>query len=116
MSRDDLISLARRYQAMAGHAIAAANRRSVEHELNKFEHGFNKSRHSSKVNPSVIVDNNSVEDLVRLSPAIPTGEGPSRKMGKGPDPRNWGGLDFLDDFSEKDLEAQRGRAQGPQKW
>ncbi|KAJ7711857.1 hypothetical protein B0H14DRAFT_2645580 [Mycena olivaceomarginata] len=46
-------------------------------------------------------------DTAPLSPAVPSGEGTSRSKGKGPDPRNWGGLDFSDEFSESELKAQK---------
>jgi hypothetical protein len=41
------------------------------------------------------------------SPASSVGEGLSRKKGKGVDPRNWGNVDFLHEFTDGDFEAQR---------
>jgi hypothetical protein len=40
-------------------------------------------------------------------PAISVGEGPSRKKGKGINPRNWGNVDSSEEFTDRDFEAQR---------
>jgi hypothetical protein len=42
-----------------------------------------------------------------VSPAIPSGEGPSKDKGKGLDPRNLGAVPSLIDFTEDDLAAQQ---------
>ncbi|KAJ7457025.1 hypothetical protein FB451DRAFT_1275659 [Mycena latifolia] len=42
-------------------------------------------------------------DLISFSPVA----GPSNPKGKGPDPRNWGGISDFDAFSEEELNAQR---------
>jgi hypothetical protein len=53
-------------------------------------------------------DDGSASDvLITVSPAIPSGEGPSREKGKRPDPRNWGDISLLENFSLNDLQAQR---------
>ncbi|KAJ6577837.1 hypothetical protein B0H19DRAFT_1062411 [Mycena capillaripes] len=38
--------------------------------------------------------------------SLPVADGPSHNKGKGPDPRNWGAVGSLVDFSEQELEAQ----------
>ncbi|KAJ7656134.1 hypothetical protein DFH06DRAFT_1298411 [Mycena polygramma] len=86
MSRDELVSLARRYESLARDAMAEANRKlSVPFETE----------------PS-----SGAADLREFSSAVPVDEGPSRNKGKGPDPRNWGAAGFSVDFSDHDLEAQ----------
>ncbi|KAJ7912011.1 hypothetical protein B0H13DRAFT_2327748 [Mycena leptocephala] len=93
MSHDELVSLARRYESMARNAMAEANRKlSVPFDT---ELGLN----------GAAAESNSRE-FPPLSPAIPADEGPSRNKGKGPDPRNWGAIGSLIDFSEEELEAQ----------
>ncbi|KAJ7833412.1 hypothetical protein B0H14DRAFT_3462692 [Mycena olivaceomarginata] len=42
-----------------------------------------------------------------VSPAVPSGEGSSENKGKGLDPRNFGAVPSLIDFTEDDLAAQR---------
>ncbi|KAJ7804743.1 hypothetical protein B0H14DRAFT_3485952 [Mycena olivaceomarginata] len=42
-----------------------------------------------------------------VSPAVPSGEGSSKTKGKGLDPRNFGAVPSLIDFTEDDLAAQR---------
>ncbi|KAJ7624230.1 hypothetical protein DFH06DRAFT_1445863 [Mycena polygramma] len=86
MSRDELVSLARRYESLARDAMAEANRKlSVPFETEP---------------------NSGAADLREFSSAVPVDEGPSRNKGKGPDPRNWGAAGFSVDFSDHNLEAQ----------
>ncbi|KAJ7610723.1 hypothetical protein DFH06DRAFT_1374170 [Mycena polygramma] len=89
LSRDELVSLARRYESMARDAIAEANR--------KLSAPFDAEPNSGSADPS----------LREFSSAVPVDGGPSRNKGKGPDPRNWGAAGFSVDFSDNDLEAQR---------
>ncbi|KAJ6457832.1 hypothetical protein C8R47DRAFT_1203327 [Mycena vitilis] len=93
MSREELVSLARRYESMARDVMAKANQKlSVPLDTEP---------------DSGSEDEPPTHELSPLSTAIPAGEGPSRNKGKGPDPRNWGAAGFSVDFSDKDLEAQR---------
>jgi hypothetical protein len=42
-----------------------------------------------------------------VSPAVPTGGGSSKDKGKGVDPRNFGAIPSLIDFTEDELAAQK---------
>ncbi|KAJ7075027.1 hypothetical protein B0H15DRAFT_806475 [Mycena belliarum] len=91
MSREELVSLARRYESMARDAMAEANRKL--------------SAPSDAEPYSGLEDDTHRHEFISSS-AIPSGEGPSRNKGKGPDPRNWGDAGFSADFSEQDIAAQ----------
>src|SRR6201996_4306987 len=101
---------------MANEALAAANSKTSEdmgpgpNDSSKrtepeLEHVDDEIDDGGNAQPPM--SDNKVSALVDVSPAIPAGEGPSRNKGKGPDPRNWGAVDSLIDFSENDLDAQR---------
>ncbi|KAK6977982.1 hypothetical protein R3P38DRAFT_3376954 [Favolaschia claudopus] len=125
MSNDELISLARRHEA-----FAAQLRAKVEHmesappsDAGSDHHGKPASKdgaasvpaHSleaptdepvQKRNPGHRVTVEEVEDeddLISFKPSA----GPSRNKGKAADPGNWGGINSLANFSERDLEMQR---------
>ncbi|KAJ7321114.1 hypothetical protein DFH08DRAFT_942061 [Mycena albidolilacea] len=90
MSCEELVSLARRYESMAREAMAEVNwKPSVPLDAEP-DSGLEDGTHTPEFSLS--------------SPALPAGEGSSRK---GPDPRSWGAAGFSADFSEHDLEAQR---------
>ncbi|KAF7371768.1 CCHC-type domain-containing protein [Mycena venus] len=110
LSSVELDQLARRYQRMAETARAAEtgyrvlkdqgnspvipgpNDRRVEfHPVDQSDNG---------------ADGSASDMLITVSPAIPSGEGPSREKGKGFDPRNWGDVSLLENFSLDDLKAQ----------
>ncbi|KAJ7718047.1 hypothetical protein B0H16DRAFT_1797887 [Mycena metata] len=93
MSREELVSLAHRYESMARDVMAEANRKLSVPFATEASSGLEDETQMHAFSPS--------------SPVIPAGEGPSRNKGKGPDPRNWGAADFSVDFSERDIEAQR---------
>src|SRR6201996_4410033 len=101
---------------MANEALAAANSKTSEdmgpgpNDSSKrtgpeLEHVDDEIDDGGNAQPPM--SDNEVSALVDVSPAIPAGEGPSRNKGKGPDPRNWGAMDSLIDFSEKEFDAQR---------
>lgn len=113
MSREELVTLARRYEAMAREAMAEANRRfSVEgHTEPGFEH-LDTFEHQMSTNRTI--DNetspqwrDAMPVSVSSSPSLPVADGPFHNKGKGPDPRNWGPVGSLVDVSEQELEAQR---------
>ncbi|KAJ7797556.1 hypothetical protein B0H14DRAFT_3493613 [Mycena olivaceomarginata] len=114
MSEEQLIAVARRYESLALEARAAARQRSVQPEQ-KIPHRVSSTvPHESLIDldghPKIVVSATAPAphmDTASLSPAVPSGEGTSRSKGKGPDPRNWGGLDFSDEFSESELKAQK---------
>ncbi|KAJ7892339.1 hypothetical protein B0H14DRAFT_3428095 [Mycena olivaceomarginata] len=102
MSEEQLIAVARRYESLALEARAAARQpeQKIPHE----------SLIDLDGHPEIVVSATAPVphmDTVPLSPAVPSGEGTSRSKGKGSDPRNWGGLDFSDEFSESELKAQK---------
>ncbi|KAJ7642383.1 hypothetical protein DFH06DRAFT_1137394 [Mycena polygramma] len=90
LSRDELVSLARRYESMARDTMAEANR--------KLSAPYDAEPNSGSA------DEPSMREF---SSAVPVDAGPSRNKGKGPDPRNWGAAGLSVDFSERDFEAQR---------
>jgi hypothetical protein len=89
MSSEDLVRLAEHHRFYAERALAAARRKTDGTPALKSV--VSKPR---VANPPV-------------SPAVPTGEGSSKDRGKGVDPRNFGAVPSLIDFTEEDLAAQR---------
>ncbi|KAJ7709101.1 hypothetical protein B0H14DRAFT_3525344 [Mycena olivaceomarginata] len=95
MSEEQLIAVARRYESLALESPCCGEATSL----------IDLDGH-----PEIVVSATAPAphmDTAPLSPAVPSGEGTSRSKGKGPDPRNWGGLDFSDEFSESELKAQK---------
>ncbi|KAJ7606375.1 hypothetical protein FB45DRAFT_878576 [Roridomyces roridus] len=96
MSIEELVSIARRHQALAQEALAAASERGrtipPDENLINFR--------PASVNPGT--PRNSV-----VSPAVPSGVGPSQQKHKGVDPRNWGAIDYAHNMTERELNAQR---------
>ncbi|KAJ7617319.1 hypothetical protein FB45DRAFT_1104674 [Roridomyces roridus] len=96
MSIEELVGIARRHQALAQEALAAASERGrtipPDENLINFR--------PVSVNPGT--PRNSV-----VSPAVPSGVGPSQQKHKGVDPRNWGAIDYAHNMTERELDAQR---------
>ncbi|CAK5282854.1 unnamed protein product [Mycena citricolor] len=125
MSVTELVSFARRHQAIAQEALAAAADRDLSSQgsgqdpyedidfsrLDDRMANFNEQIVNSETSPVPFSSSLQVLESIYLSPAqvspaVPCDVGPShRSKDKGPDPRNWGGLS--DQLSEHDLDAQR---------
>ncbi|KAJ7859882.1 hypothetical protein B0H13DRAFT_2282790 [Mycena leptocephala] len=100
MSATELLAVARRYQSMAQEALDVATER--EQAPLPCENISLIDIDDSEPSPDAKIVSSTSE-----SPAISVGEGPSRKKGKGIDPRNWGNVDFSEEFTDGDFEAQR---------
>ncbi|CAK5282924.1 unnamed protein product [Mycena citricolor] len=125
MSVTELVSFARRHQAIAQEALAAAADRDLSSQRSeqdpydgidfaRLDHGitnFNEQLVTGETFPAMSSSFPPMFESTYLSPvgarpAFPSGTGPSYpSKDKGPDPRNWGGLS--DRFSEHDLDTQR---------
>ncbi|KAJ7834448.1 hypothetical protein B0H14DRAFT_3709367 [Mycena olivaceomarginata] len=110
MSEAELIAMARRFEALARDARAAARQRSVLSD-NKVPDQENlpspKTLIDLDTEISVVPEIKPQVDDIPVSPVIPSGEGTSRPKDKGVDPRNWGNLDFAKEFSDTELQAQK---------
>ncbi|KAJ7711542.1 hypothetical protein B0H16DRAFT_1900564 [Mycena metata] len=121
MSHEDREALARRHEAYAaqlrGVSAQATSSDSKESEWSNVEKSSLKIDHQdsngSSAEPrntaSTVPRRATVEEVTdEEDPEFsPPHAGPSRDKGKGTDPRNWGDVESLVDFSENDLEAQR---------
>jgi hypothetical protein len=126
MSPEELMVLARRYQAMADQTNAKLRELSQGRVENSPEatapivpvnvpaapHSpdVQEIAESPRANVMAFGSVNNgfyVKPVVPTTPAVPAGEGPSKPTGKGVDPRNWGNVSFLGDFTEKDFDTQR---------
>ncbi|KAJ7432702.1 hypothetical protein B0H11DRAFT_2378899 [Mycena galericulata] len=130
LSHEDREALARRYEAFAaqlravsGHSIVpespvASNQSDVEDSIsfegikgNAHEDSGSEDEPETHATPVVkhetrratVEEVEDEGDFVSSPPVV----GPSRNKGKGADPRNWGAITSLDEFSEAELEAQR---------
>ncbi|KAK7030089.1 hypothetical protein R3P38DRAFT_3514146 [Favolaschia claudopus] len=130
MSQPQLVALARRHEAFAAQLRAKAihmesvppsTPRSDHHGVSPFNNGavsvpVNSPKPESVEVPKVSgneethgthrVTVEEVDDEDMPSSFIPPA-GPSHNKGKGPDPRNWGDISSLNNFSEHDLQDQR---------
>jgi hypothetical protein len=85
MSSEQLMRMAERHCFYADRAVAAAQRKI------------------SSALPDRGAVNKPTFSLSPVSPAVPSGEGASRRKEKGVDPRNFGVVPSLIDFTEDDL-------------
>ncbi|KAJ7825150.1 hypothetical protein B0H14DRAFT_2596804 [Mycena olivaceomarginata] len=110
MSEAELIAMARRFEALAHDARAAARQRSVLSD-NRVPDQENlpspKTLIDLDTEISVVPEIKPQVDDIPVSPVIPSGEGTSRLKGKGADPHNWGNLDFAKEISDTELQAQK---------
>ncbi|KAJ7353162.1 hypothetical protein DFH08DRAFT_987264 [Mycena albidolilacea] len=89
MSGEELMRLAECHRFYADRAVAAAQRKM------------------SSTPPDRSAVNKPTFPSSPVSPAVPSGEGASRRKEKGIDPRNFGAVPSLIDFTEDDCVAQR---------
>ncbi|KAJ6594827.1 hypothetical protein B0H19DRAFT_1366592 [Mycena capillaripes] len=134
LSGEQLDVLARHYQAFAAQLHAASDRKRASeaaqsHEtdssseeavikrgiqLTPQEEYDSKEEYVSRVPPlrrATVEEVEDETDLFSSSPAVVHGQDSSRKKGKGADPRNWGDVSFLENFSEREMKAQHNALQ-----
>ncbi|KAJ7832609.1 hypothetical protein B0H13DRAFT_1914926 [Mycena leptocephala] len=120
MSPENLFKLSHRY----GQLAAAGFRARVESQRSTVEHQGDFSGNKGSVpalaksapqgsEPTPPIESTPQAPRVARF-TVPRGEsspevesGPSKNKGKGFDPRNWGAIDFSENFSETELHAQR---------
>ncbi|KAJ6551483.1 hypothetical protein B0H19DRAFT_1296911 [Mycena capillaripes] len=117
MTRDDLEALVRRHEAitaqyhaqLARKAESETGQKSVKVDNSGNIPNVRKSIFDSELAPAFKARSATVEevedegDLISFSPM----PGSSQNKGKGPDPRNWGNISSLHNFSEEELKQQR---------
>ncbi|KAJ7259054.1 hypothetical protein C8J57DRAFT_1234043 [Mycena rebaudengoi] len=89
--------------------LRAANDLSSE-QLRQLARRYNQmasAREGSQINSESERSNQSTQNSGMMNTSRRNDERTSRAKGKGVDPRNWGGVDFSENFSEADFEAQR---------
>ncbi|KAJ7898173.1 hypothetical protein B0H14DRAFT_3424535 [Mycena olivaceomarginata] len=119
VSPEQLMHLARRYEQLARQASEARSAAllSSESELRTSallaDESHGDTNHHVDGQPAMTDEHVEISDVmlrkIQFAPTKPVdqGEGTSRTKGKGPDPRNWGAIDFSEGISEADVEAQR---------
>ncbi|KAJ7608375.1 hypothetical protein FB45DRAFT_1129601 [Roridomyces roridus] len=106
MSRAELEESARRYQSMSNHFNELARSKSASaEESGDAQNEPSGHKTSPKEYQGMLIDFGEEQEVQYKELESVEPAGPSRKD-KGADPRNWGGIPALKDFSKEDLEMQ----------